>query len=106
MFGVVPPLACAARTASAPGSSTTAAAVTPGWRIVRFLPGATVGGLAVTGARDAWLAGDVCGADSLCDHVFVRHWNGKAWRTVTVPKAVSVAYSDAGVSAVAASSPS
>lgn len=83
-----------------------AAAVTPGWRIVRFLPGAAVGGLSVTGPRDAWLAGDVCGADSLCDHVFVRHWDGTSWRTVTVPKVVSVASSEAGISAVAASSPS
>jgi hypothetical protein len=106
MFGVVLSLACDARTASAPASPSAAAAVTPGWRIVRFLPGATVGGLAVTGPRDAWLAGDICGADSLCDHVFVRHWGGTAWRTVPVPKVVSVAYSDAGVSAVAASSPS
>jgi hypothetical protein len=107
VFGMVPSLACAARLADAPAPTSGAAAtVAPGWRIVRFLPSATVDGLAVTGARDAWLAGDICGADSLCDHAYVRHWDGIAWRTVTVPKVVSVAYSEYGISAVAASSPS
>ncbi len=106
LFGMVPSLAWAAGTASAPGTSSVAPAAGPGWRVVRFLPGAVVGGLAVPGPRDAWLAGDICGADSLCDHVFVRHWDGTAWRAVTVPKMVSAAHGEAGIGAVVASSPS
>jgi hypothetical protein len=38
--------------------------------------------------------------------VFVRHWDGTAWRTVTMPKAVSLVAGEAGIGAVAASSPS
>ena len=38
--------------------------------------------------------------------MFVRHWDGTAWRTVTVPKMVTAASGEAGVGAVAASSPS
>jgi hypothetical protein len=101
-------LGCAAAsTASAPAAPRVAAAVTPGWRVVQFMPRAVVGGLSASGPRDAWLAGEVCGADSLCDHVFVRHWDGTAWRTVAVPKAVGdIVGEGAGVTAVAASSPS
>jgi hypothetical protein len=101
--------AAAPSTPSAAGTATPASvpgAVTPGWRITQFLPSVGVGGLAVTGARDAWLAGDLCGADSLCDHLIVRHWDGKAWRTVAPPRGVSGVSYDAGVGAVSAGSAS
>lgn len=90
--------------ASAPGA---AAAAGPGWRIVTVLPLIDLGGLTVLGARDAWLAGDSC-ADAGCDRytVIVRHWDGTAWRAITVPKAGTGMSDDSSVGAEAASSAS
>jgi hypothetical protein len=108
-FATAPSAAGAASAVSAPGGPgvlSAPAAVTPGWRIVQFLPSVVGVGLSVSGRRDAWLAGDVCGADSLCDHVIVRHWDGTAWRTVPLPKAVTATAAEAGIGAVTASSAS
>lgn len=96
-FAIAPSTAGAA---SAPGP---AAAAVPGWRIVKFLPSVAMGGFSVSSARDAWLAGDVCGADSLCDHVIVRHWDGTAWRVVTPPRAVTATAGEAGITVTASS---
>jgi hypothetical protein len=99
---VAAPTAAAASPAAAPP-----AASTPGWRIVRVLPNATVGGLSAVGPRDAWLAGDAC-ASSQCDRgtVIVRHWDGTAWRAVTPPKAYIDSALDQGAGPVIATSAS
>jgi hypothetical protein len=121
LFATVPSLACAASTtsttstvsttsttstASVPGAPSGPAAIALKWRSVQFLPRVTVGDLAASGPQDAWLAGDVCAADSLCDHVIVRHWDGTAWRTVTLPEAATATTAEAGIGAVTASSAS
>jgi hypothetical protein len=85
----------------------------PGWRITQVLANAAIGGLWAGGARDAWLAGDECADPVACGTgdtsngtVVVRHWNGKAWRVVTPPKAFIDSPLDQGVGAVAATSAS
>jgi hypothetical protein len=93
-------------TATAASAGGVAAVATPGWRIVKMLPNVALGGFSAPGARDAWLAGDVCGTDSFCDRLIVRHWDGTAWRSVTPPKAVAGADPDARAGAVTASSAS
>lgn len=83
----------------------TAAAL--GWRIVRVFPNAAFDGLTALGARNAWLAGDSC-ADMACDRgsVLVRHWDGRAWRVVTPPKAFINSPLDRGAGPVVATSTS
>ncbi len=83
----------------------------PGWRITQVLSGVTVGGLWAGGTGDAWLAGDECADLATCGDkdpsngtVVVRHWDGKAWRLVTPPRAFINSPLDQGVAAVAASS--
>ena len=82
-----------------------------GWRISQVLAGVTVGGLWAAGPRDAWLAGDECADPATCGDadagngtVVVRHWDGRAWRVVTPPKAYIDSPLDQGVAAVAATS--
>lgn len=104
------PIAVAAILGMAPSAAPAAAvsaAGTPGWRIMQLLPNFATGGLAAIGARDAWLAGDRC-ADSQCDRdtLIVRHWNGRAWRAVTPPKAFIDSALGAGAGGVAATSAS
>ena len=83
----------------------------PGWRITKVLANAAIGGLWAGGARDAWLAGDECADPVTCGAgdtsngtIVVRHWDGKAWRVVTPPKAYINSPLDQGVGAVAATS--
>lgn len=79
-------VAAVAAVAMTPAAAT--AAGTPGWRIVQVLPNMTVDGITALGAADAWLSGDSCGnAQCSTDTLIVRHWDGKAWRAVTPPKA-------------------
>lgn len=73
----------------------------------------TVGGLWAGGARDTWLAGDACADPATCgvsdtsnDTVVVRHWDGKAWRAVTPPRAYINSPLDQGAGPVAATSAS
>ena len=82
-----------------------------GWRISQVLAGVTVGGLWAGGTQDAWLAGDECADPATCGNsdagngtVVVRHWDGRAWRMVTPPKAYINSPLDQGVAAVAATS--
>ena len=82
-----------------------------GWRMSQVLAGVTVGGLWAGGTRDAWLAGDECADLATCGNadagngtVVVRHWDGRAWRMVTPPKAYIDSPLDQGVAAVAATS--
>jgi hypothetical protein len=83
------------------------AAATPGWRITATLPGNNSGvyELAAAGAGSAWAAGSVC-ANASCTRntLLVRHWNGKAWTVVSVPKAYVNSSAELGNSAVAAAS--
>lgn len=83
-----------------------ASSTSSGWRVTKFLPRVAMGGLSVSGPRNAWLAGEVCGTDSFCDHLIVRHWDGTAWRTLPPPTGVSGIIWDNGVGAVTASSAS
>lgn len=127
LFAVVPSLGCASTvarsphaphvtysrqvthspgTSQSPGTPAVAPTVPDAWRATQFLPSATVGGLSAPGARDAWLAGDVCGADSLCDRAFVRHWDGTSWRALSLPAAVTATVGEYAISAVTASSAS
>jgi hypothetical protein len=78
----------AGASAAAPAAVREPAAATPGWRIVQVFRNAAFDGLTALGARNAWLAGDSC-ADTMCDRgtMLVRHWDGKAWRVVTPPRA-------------------
>ena len=98
--------ACAAGSAVALSAPAAPGAVAPGWRIAQFLPGAVPGGFSVPGKNDAWLAGETCGSDSLCDRVFVRRWDGAAWRTLKLPRALTATAGEAGIAAVAATSAS
>ena len=82
-----------------------------GWRISQVLAGVTVGGLWAGGPQDAWLAGDECADPATCGNgdagngtVVVRHWDGRAWRVVTPPRAYIDSPLDQGVAAVAATS--
>jgi hypothetical protein len=68
------------------------------------LPGASFGGIAVLGARNAWLGGVAC-ADDRCA-IIVRPWDGKAWRQVPVPAALASTPVGQGTEAVAAASAS
>jgi hypothetical protein len=83
------------------------AATTPGWRITTTLPGnnSGAGQLAAAGAGSAWAAGTVC-ANASCTRstLVVRHWNGKAWTVVSVPKAYVNSSAELGNSAVATAS--
>ena len=83
------------------------AATTPGWRITATLPASSSGfdQLAATGPGSAWAAGSVC-ANTSCTRntLVVRHWNGKAWTAVSVPKAYVNSSAEQGDSAVAAAS--
>lgn len=87
--------------------SAAGAAGPPGWRVTQVLPDVTVGGLTALGAGDAWLAGDGC-ANSACNYgsLIVRHWDGKAWRVVTPPKAFINSPIDQGTGPVVATSAS
>jgi hypothetical protein len=82
-----------------------------GWRISQVLAGVTVGGLWAGGRQDAWLAGDECADPASCGNadtgngtVVIRHWDGRAWRAVTPPRAYIDSPLDQGVAAVAATS--
>ena len=82
------------------------AATTPGWRIAATLPAnATFNDLTATGAGSAWAAGTVC-ANASCSKntLLVRHWNGKTWTAVPVPKAYVNSSAELGGSAAAAAS--
>jgi hypothetical protein len=83
------------------------AATTPGWRITATLPGNNSGvdELAAAGAGSAWAAGSIC-ANASCSRntLVVRHWNGKAWTLVSVPKAYVNSSAELGDSAVATAS--
>lgn len=84
------------------------AATVPGWRIVAMLPDdASFDALTATGPANAWTAGTDCG-DSSCSGttLLVRHWDGKAWRVIAVPKAFVNKPDLAGASAVAAAASS
>lgn len=83
-------------------SATAQAAGTPGWRIVQVLP-ATSEVLSITavGASDAWAAGTSCGTCNPSS-LLVRHWDGRAWRTVAPPRG----FANSTPLTVAASSPS
>ena len=102
---VAVPMAVAGALTAAGGLSQ--AASTPGWRITTVLPGSSSGvsELAAAGAGSAWAAGSVC-ANTSCTRntLVVRHWNGKAWTVVLVPKAYVNSSAELGVSAVAAAS--
>lgn len=99
------PVVAAAALTMAPSAAGAASA--PGWRITQVLPNSVVGGLTALSARDAWLAGDGC-ANSACVYgsVIVRHWDGKAWRVVTPPKAFINSPIDQGAGPVVATSAS
>ncbi len=80
------------------------AATTPGWRITGTLPATSVlDNLAAAGAGSAWATGTVC-ANASCTRttLLVRHWNGKAWRGIPVPKAYVNSSAELGDSAIAA----
>ena len=66
------------------------AAGTPGWRIVGTLPGGArmFAGIEADGSGDAWIPGAMC-TDDTCARMtlVVRHWTGKSWQPVAVPKA-------------------
>jgi hypothetical protein len=107
-------VACAHPAGSVPATrDAPLAAGTPGWRITQVLPNLTTGGLWAGGARDAWLAGDACADVATCGvsdtndgTVVVRHWDGTAWRSVTLPKAYVNTLLDQGAGPVAATSAS
>jgi hypothetical protein len=82
------------------------AATTPGWRITATLrANATFDDLAATGVGSAWAAGSVCtNASCSKNTLLIRHWNGKAWTAVSVPKAYVNSSAEQGESAVAAAS--
>lgn len=107
--------AAAAAGAGAARATTIPEAVTsspsPGWRITQVLAGAAIGGLWAGGTRDAWLAGDECANPATCGvgntsngTLVVRHWDGRAWRVVTPPRAFINSPLDQGVGAVAGTS--
>jgi hypothetical protein len=109
VVGSVPVVATAAT--SAPALTAAKQASQIGWRISQVLAGVTVGGLWAGGPRDAWLAGDECADPVTCGDadtgngtVVVRHWDGRAWRVVTPPRAYINSPLDQGVAAVAATS--
>ena len=99
------PVAVAGALTAAGGLSQ--AATMPGWRITATLPGSNSGvdQLAAAGAGSAWAAGSIC-ANASCTRntLVVRHWNGKAWAAVSVPKAYVNSSAELGDSAVAAAS--
>jgi hypothetical protein len=101
----------AAAATAAPVMTAAEQASPAGWRISQVLAGVTVGGLWAGGPQDAWLAGDECADPATCGNadsgngtVVVRHWDGRAWRTVTPPRAYIDSPLDQGVAAVAATS--
>jgi hypothetical protein len=102
---VAVPVAVAGALTAAGGLSQ--AASTPGWRITTVLStnNSGAGELAATGAGSAWAAGTNC-ADASCSRntLVVRHWTGKAWTVVSVPKAYVNSGAEFGASAVAAAS--
>jgi hypothetical protein len=96
---------------AAPAAKAAAQAGSAGWRITQVLAGVTVGGLWAGGTRDAWMAGDECADVATCGEtdntngtLVIRHWDGKAWRGVTPPRAYINSPLDQGVLAVAATS--
>jgi hypothetical protein len=50
---------------------------------------AVVVSVAAVSARDAWAVGLTAPRDKTTGPIFVRHWNGAAWRLVTLPAAVA-----------------
>jgi hypothetical protein len=105
-FAAAPSVGCTASPVRTAGMPRVAAATAPGWRVTGFVPHAGGTEVVATGGRDAWLAGNLCDAESVCDHVFVRHWDGTAWRTMTLPRAITATTitDEASIGAVAASS--
>jgi hypothetical protein len=98
---VVLPVAIAGALTAIPSASQ--AASSPGWRITAVLPdNSTLMTVAATSARNAWTGGTVC-TNASCDHValLVRHWTGKTWTVIGVPKADKSASPEFGVSALA-----
>ena len=90
-----------------------AAASSPRWRVTRTVANLAVGGLWAGGARDAWLAGDACADPATCGAtdtsngtVVIRHWDGRAWRAVTPPRAYINSPLDQGAGPVVAISAS
>jgi hypothetical protein len=108
---VVGSVPAASAAAAAPVATAAKQASPAGWRISQVLAGVTIGGLWAGGPQDAWLAGDECADPATCGNadagngtVVVRHWDGRAWRAVTPPKAYIDSPLDQGVAAVAATS--
>ncbi len=84
------------------------AAASPGWRITARLPAnSTFDGLAASGAGNAWVAGTSC-ADSSCQRetLLVRHWNGRTWQVIGVPKGYVNSAAEQGLNTVATASAS
>jgi hypothetical protein len=108
MFGrllrIAVPVMVAAAAGLAAAAGTGQAAGAPGWRIVASVPdGAYFGALTATGPASAWTAGSVCVSSScLGTTLVVRHWNGKAWQAIAVPKAFVDSADFAGPVSVAA----
>lgn len=102
VLGITVPVAIAGVLTALPGVSQ--AATSPGWRVTAVLPdNSTPMAVAATGRGNAWTAGTVC-SDASCDHMtlLVRHWNGKAWTAIPVPKAEVKTSFSLGVTALAA----
>jgi hypothetical protein len=107
--------AVAAGAAWAAGTAATApvprAASDPGWRVTQTVANLLADGLWADGARDAWLTGDACADPATCGEsdtsngtMILRHWDGKAWRTVTPPRAYINSPLDQGAGPVVATS--
>jgi hypothetical protein len=105
------PLVLAGALFSATAVAQAAPAVShPGWRIVGvFGPRANgqsqISSVDAVGIRDAWLAG-VIGTETGAPSPLVRHWNGRAWRTVATPPGLSSSSAEFLGPVVAASSAS
>jgi hypothetical protein len=84
-------LAGALATVVASGPANAAPASTPRWRIVTTIGSSSqqvnVGDITVTGSSDAWTTWSCsgCRQGKYPDANLMYHWNGRAWRSVTLP---------------------
>lgn len=104
------PVALAGTLVAVPGLSR--AASQPGWRVVTVMRenasqqyGTNLADVAATGPGNAWMVGTDC-ANSGCNRstLLVRHWTGKAWTAIAVPKVYMKSATEQGAAGVAASS--
>lgn len=102
----VPAAAQAVGGSAQPAASLAGTAGTPGWRIVRqFGPATSTTGLSAmtaTGPADAWAVGGSCGGCQV-SKLLVERWNGRSWRKVSLPAAITDNFSSDAISASSAS---